>query len=239
MRFYFLFVFMIACHHNSSAQHRSAFRQYDEIFGPANSGIYNGTLHFDSYFRANETHRFFGKNTYSMGDITYDGQFYAGVEFKYDLLDDVLVVKLPGNENNAGINLIAEKTTSFTIANREFVNLETDGKTPGHIRGFHQQLMWRGNVSAFVRYSKQRIEVLTNQKVLSKYVDSETYVMRYGDQWKIIRSERDMIELFPDLSARISEFYSANAVVSKSNPQVFLGNLAEMIYNAINQTNRK
>lgn len=83
------------------------YRALDQKIGQKNLGLNNGTIHSNPYRLENKTFRYL-LNDYAKGTLFYDGQWYPEVWLKYDLLQDVVIVKLDGEFNKTGINLIGD-----------------------------------------------------------------------------------------------------------------------------------
>jgi hypothetical protein len=105
VKFYFscLLLFAAAISY-SQKKNSSLYAEFDKTFQPKNSGLNNGKIHFNTYRSIDKTHRYFGPDQFRLGYIYFDGQHYLNVSFKYDLLNDELVVKLDGESNNLGFN---------------------------------------------------------------------------------------------------------------------------------------
>lgn len=209
----------------------SIYQYFDKAIGTKNLAFNNGTIHSNPYRSVDKTHRYYGTGNYVLGTIVYDGQSYSGVYLKYDLLADRPVVKLDGENNTMGFNMIPEKTASFQIGIVTFKNLDSDATHPKEIKGFYEESIIGTDLILYTKHLKDRIEVLRNDGVFNTYIDKYQFIIKYKDGWHIVNSQKDIAGIFPDLTANISEYYRVNAGIEKSDPNQFTKNLMKQIDN--------
>jgi hypothetical protein len=211
----------------------SLYAEFDKTFQAKNSGLNNGKIHFNPYRSIDKTHRYFGPDQYRIGYVYFDGQPYLNVYFKYDLLNDELVVKLDGEANNLGFNPVKDKVESFYINMAKFVNLDLDASHPDFIKGFYEQTEASPDLSLYTKHYKDRIEVLTKEIVLNKYIEKNEFTLKYKGNWHKMNSEREAIKIFPALENKIVDFFKMNAPLEKSDRKQFMKNFVFYLNNLL------
>jgi hypothetical protein len=222
----------------ASAQQRnelSVYEAFDNTIGRKNLALNNGTIHTNPFPSIDETHRYFGKNEYTSGSVFYDGQPY-NVSIKYDILKDFAIVKLDGENNQLGFNLISDKTQWFYIGDKKFVNL-TAMSHPQFVSGFYEETL-AGELTLYTKHSKAQVEVLTNEKVFYKYYEKNEFVLRYNNQWYKIDSKKDLAEILTHFENEISDFSLMNSGLEKSDRNQFMKNLVRYINNLLSKGNK-
>jgi hypothetical protein len=211
----------------------SLYAEFAKTFQAKNLGLNNGKIHFNSYRSIDKTHRYFGPDQYRIGQVYFDGQPYLNVYFKYDLLNDELVVKLDGEANQLGFNPVKEKISSFYINELKFVNLDLDISHPEFIKGFYEQTNVGDDLTLYTKHYKDRFEVLTKDVVLNKYVEKNTFILKYKDSWHEVSSEKDAARAFPDFQNKIADFFKTNAPLEKSDRKQFMKTFVAYLNNLL------
>ncbi|MGZ5245935.1 MAG: hypothetical protein ACXWV5_02575 [Flavitalea sp.] len=106
------------------------------------------------------------------GSVHYDGSNYEGIELLYDLVKDELV--LLHFNGSARIQLVKPKVSSFTIAGRNFINVDIDksknwGLSEGYYEVIHKGkfLLLKKNIKLLqTSYTSRsgRVDVFDRQK---------------------------------------------------------------------------
>jgi hypothetical protein len=216
-----------------NAANASLYNAFDKVSGRKNSGLCNGTIYMNPYRSADNTHRYYGTDKYTLGDVVYDNQPYFDVLLKYDLLEDGLIVKMDGN-NNMGFNLIPEKIASFHIDDRTFANLDLVKPHPDYIKGFYEESA-SGLLKLYTKYGKERKEVLTGEVVLNTYYPKYDFILAYKNSWYKVNSQKDVTEIFPDYTNSIADYYLMHAALEKSDAKQFMKNLFGYINSLLNK----
>jgi hypothetical protein len=211
--------------------------RFDTAVGRENLGFNNGTIHFNPYRSADKTHRYFGPDQYQAGEISYDGQTYSDIPLRYDLLDDAVVAKM--SKGNMGFNLIRQKTESFTLGGKKFVNLDLANSNTGFASGFYEEAYAGNGVVLYIKHSKERIEVLTNERVFNKYIEKNEFIVHHLDSWSEANSQKDWTLAFPKLKDKIDEFYRTNNSSRTLDTQAFMKNLAALVNKSLSDTSNR
>ena len=217
-----LFATMPICaQKNSNPQRYAAF---DNVFQSKNAAFNNGTIHFNRFQSVDGTFRYFKSSEFLIGSIVYDGQRYDNVWLKYDLLKDQLIIKLDGERNQMGFEIVKSKVESFDIGALTFKNLDL-GEHPEFISGFFEETD-AGQIVLYTKHTKDQFASLTNEKVVYRYVEKFAYVFFYENSFYRINSQRDLAKAFPEFDSEIAGFYSENAPLEQSDKNQFMKKLA-------------
>lgn len=218
--------------YGQSIQEAQLYDWFDTSTGKNNLSIINGTLHNNPHRIINkEKHMYFLSDDFSSGNILYDGQPYYNVNLKYDIYNDVLVLKPEGNSDLIAVNIIPEKTKSFFIKNRNFINLGYDRSTtqPDFIKGFYELNLVGKEFSFYIKYHKKMTERIHNNALYSDFEDKNTFFINYQNTFHEINSQNDITKLFPKYKTQIKEFYSANGKLRSENETRFMENIMKFI----------
>ena len=227
--------------YDMSSQHTpdtNLYAAFDNSVGVKNLGINNGTIHINNYKAINSTHRYFQEDKYYPGNVEYDGQPYLGLNLKYDIFKDILIAKIYGIGNSLGINLITEKTESFTIDGKKFVNLNfNQNKVPDFVKGYYEKFSDGGKLSLYIKYHKDAIEILEDV-VYYKFEGKINFVIGYNNTFYKIDTQRDAEKALPDYEKQIGEYYQMNHDLEKSDKIQFMKDMIKYLNNfLVKETN--
>ncbi|QLC66419.1 hypothetical protein LPB248_09010 [Flavobacterium sp. LPB0248] len=215
--------------HSQSTEKSSLYDYFDEAVGKDNLNINNGIIHSES-FRPLE-----GKNRYyidefNLGDISFEGQIYSNVNLKYDILVDQVIYKQNGSSENAPINLINNKVDYFFIKNKKFVNLKEESvKFPSIIKGIYEETYIGDNVSLYIKHTKEKVKSFQADIIYYNFIYKIGYVLKYNNYFYKVETEKDFKKIFPNLKKEISNIYSTDKKLERSNKPQFMENLTKQI----------
>lgn len=106
------------------------------------SGLYNGPRYQQDAVLYDEGTPFL-YSYLQPGSVNYDSRNYDGVELMYDLVKDELI--LLHYNGSARIQLIKEKVTAFTIADRNFIHVKADESKEWGLNEGYYEVIHKGN----------------------------------------------------------------------------------------------
>ncbi|CAN1503238.1 hypothetical protein MCETHM1_00559 [Flavobacteriaceae bacterium] len=208
------------------------YSEYDSIVGRENLGINNGTLHTDPYRKISQNHRYYIKEEFSIGQLSYDGQIYLNINLKYDLLNDQLIFKHKNQTDNLSINLNCSKTNFFIIKNKKFINFNLDPSLkPDFLKGFYEENFLGNEISLYIKHFKERKEINQFDGIYSDYLEHEIFVIKYQQKFYKINTEKNLKKILPEYKKTISDYYRMNGNLENSNKVQFIENLVRYINN--------
>lgn len=192
----------------------------DQLIGNQNLPYVNGKLHLNYDNTIEESnHRYFDKNQFVSGDIDYNGENYFGLKLKYDIKEDVLIC-LPDQENNyIKINLISEYVNAFSLGNKKFINLTNVLKSK---KGFYEKAFDTKNAILYIKHTKNALEILKNNTKQIEYFLNKEYLIYAKDTYFSFDTERDLINIFPEMKTEIKNYYEKNQKMEKDNKTEFV-----------------
>lgn len=206
---------------------------FDSKVGKENLPLNNGVFYFNT-LKTLDTHQFYNTNKYSSETLIYDNQFYNTVNLKYDSFRDVLVFKPYGESENFGIILIQQKVSTFTLKNRNFVNLSLITKDSlKDIKGYYEEHLKGKHFTFYIKHKKDRREFIKNQVTYTDFEIYNEFLILKDNIYHPIKSKNSITNLFPMYKKEINTFYSDNSKLSKDNKTEFY----EKLFRFINQLN--
>jgi hypothetical protein len=215
---------------------------FDKTIGKSNLDLYNGPRYVNLYRTLDKSHSFYLTNDYSKGDLNYQNQNYHNLDLKYDVNNDILVLKANGEYDYLGISLIKEKTAYFTLNNKRFVNINFNNPTcPIFMNGYYEELTFSKTNTLYIKHHKTKTKVIdtkrisdgTNLASSDEFRDKNEYILKYKDVYYKISSKSDIIKIFPEYKSDIRKYYNSNSQLEESDKNVFLENLIKRINNLI------
>jgi hypothetical protein len=73
------------------------------------------------------------------------------------------------------------------------------------------------------------IEIINNNHVFKEFKEKNEFLLKYRNSFYKIESKRDLIKIFPNYEIKISDYYSKNKNLEKSDETKFMENLMRYI----------
>lgn len=115
---------------------------------------------------------YYNSNDWQKGTVVFNGRLYEGVNLKYDLITDQLIVLHPNNF--FAVTLFPEKVSSFTIGNDQFIYVPANNAAGIKQPGFYLQLA-SGKLTILAKRSKRIEEATTTGELERTVVESASY----------------------------------------------------------------
>lgn len=203
---------------------------FDTSLGKENLAVNNGSIHFNYDAAISNKHRYLDTNTFVMGSINYEGQKYHEMALKYDICDDVLVLKPAIESEYVAVNLIQEKVNSFVIHGKKFAKL-VDASGTVFKNGYYEEKSIGTVFTLYINHFKSKSKVVAGEFTQVDYNLNNTFLLKNKNTWTMIDTKRSIQKLFPKLKRKIDDFYSANQALEKNAKPTFLENLMVYIHN--------
>ena len=221
--FLFILKSTISFSQNQSNQ-ENYYKWFDDLIGIENTGIYNGFEYRKKYRTLEGSNEFYLTSQFVKGNIVYDQQPYYDIEMKYDINEDIIIVKLFTQSSFNIIQLVKEKIESFSINNKRFVRITNNEK-----EGFYELLFKSNYLTLYKKHEKQRNERLDKDFVYYVFKDKKEYFIQYNQKYHRIKSKADFSKLFPEQKKSINSFWKNNKVLYNSDYDMFLHKLSKHI----------
>lgn len=228
--FFILFeLFLIAPSIYSQTNDIQIYNWFDKTIGQENLDITNGLPHTNPYITTIGNSLYFN-DQFETGTLTYEGQVYYNVKLKYDIYRDILVLNPFGETENIGINVIATKVSSFSIKEKNFVNIDRkDPELPEFTAGYYEENKILPDFIFYIKYRKNQQKLIKEDRIFYHFRDKTTFFLDLKSRIYSINTKNDIIRLFPDQKKEINGFYLMNRELKKSDLNQFMRNLMKYI----------
>lgn len=232
----FFFINTVSIHSQTNSSNKGTYDWFDNKIGDENTGIYNGIIYKEKFRTLNNNHKFFLTSQFSKGNIIYNGQPYYNIEMKYDIYEDLLIVKLPNHSEYFIVQLINDKIDEFSINNNKFLKISGKHEVFFNetISGFYEISFQSKDLNLFKKHIKSRKERIVGNFVYSKFKDESEHIIFFNDRYYKINSKKYLIKLFPNLKKNIDNFYNSNKQLLNIDKDTFMTHLMEHISSLIN-----
>lgn len=208
---------------------------FDAYMGSMNFGAFNGREYHDAYPElmrtAKENNKFFGSYNFTQAFVLYNQQPFYDLRIKYDLLNDVLLLKYVNNSVHL-LELNSQQVNEFKIFGYHFKRLPfSQDIRPIYGNGFFKEVFKGKKCSLYIKYRKKTKERLDQNKVRYEFLEDQYYVIHYENKYQMISSQKNLINGFPTLKKIIKSFYKDNASMKRKNKEQFYMDLVKRLDN--------
>ncbi len=158
---------------------------------------------------------YFLSDDWSDGSIFYDGQLYEGISMLYDITHDKIIIDHP--YSHFSIELINEKTKSFSISNHNFIRLVKDSLGTSPIRTGFYELLYDGKVKLYAKRKKEIHEVLEGRIVTLTFENRDQFFVYKNRNYFSVRSKASVLKVFNDRKSSLRKFYHKSNISFHAN----------------------
>ena len=208
----------VSCCFISFAQNQSLFAEFDQAVGQNNTQLSYGVVYKEQYRKKiKDNHNFYQDESFKKGSLIYKNELFDNIKIKYELVDDFIVVNLKNQDQL--ISIIPEKSlvNLFVIDNLRFVNCGN--------QGFLQELLVKDGFGIYKKHKKFSKENRDADYRYHTFRKTESFILKYKDEYFPIDSKRDFNRIFPENKKYISKFYKSNRYLLKNNYTTFVAKL--------------
>ncbi|HEX8562455.1 MAG TPA: hypothetical protein VF676_05690 [Flavobacterium sp.] len=183
---------------------------YDAATG--STSMYNGPMYFNQYRTQNPSNNpFLALDEYSKGNVLYDGQPYFNINLKYDIHRDLLLLQPLDGSTNRSVIFIPERTASFVVLGKKFVNPGYNKEVPESVKGYFEENLVAAHFTFYIKHRKTVREIIHNETLLNDFSPAYDFVVLKDGAFHTVKSKKNVISLFPALKTEINKYYSSNA----------------------------
>lgn len=203
---------------------------FDQIIGIENTGISNGVVYQEEYPSINDKHKFFLSSNYLIANLNYEDEQYFGIEIKYDVFEDEILVKL-----NTYIQLPKDQISSFSINEHSFTNINDKIATKNNLEGFYEILLKNSLFNLYIKHKKKKLDRVGKKYNYYEFLSENKYYLYYENSYHTINSRKDLIKIFPEFQNEINKYSNKQFRNSEKSNSLIL--LMKDLYNLkINET---
>lgn len=237
MKIYFFLVISIFCFPyfllaQEEQKEKDVYEWFDAVTGLENTSLFTGIEYKEEHVMINEKHKFFLTSLFKPGTIYYEGQAFYNINMKYNIYDDLLVVRLPktgGGEETFKLN--SGKVQGFQMEGHKFLNIIT-GEEKSLQSGFQEVLFETRELKLFKDHERRIFLRRDGSYPYHEFNDpGAEYTVMQKEQFFRIKNRRDLINIFPEYEQVIKNYYKVEGKLQKSNPDDFMIGLFEAIEN--------
>ncbi|WET04766.1 hypothetical protein [Flavobacterium sp. YJ01] len=215
---------------SQNTKEESIYNLFDNTVGIENLGISNGYAYKDTYNTIDNNSAYYLSNDFRKGSVVYDGQTYINANLKYNTHKDELIFSPHGESKYSSISLIQDKTSSFILNGRNFVNLNRKISTlPELTTGYYEVTALRDGFNFYIKHFKKLENKTVDNKVYSNFIENNTYFVFYKNTYYTCNSKSEILKIFPNQKKQINDFYAMNRETRKSDYDQFMINLFKHI----------
>ncbi|WP_133248430.1 hypothetical protein [Flagellimonas aquimarina] len=202
---------------------------FDGLVGIENTALYNGIGYIEKYKVINDYHKFYKTTDFLPGSIVYDKNYYSGLEMKYDLDEDLIVLNLKHGLRIVLLQPIKKKVMRFTIDNHSFININDSLASAFNILGFHEVLLENSSFQLLEKHQKKRFQRKGKNTVYHEFKSRNFNILHYNNEYFTVKNRKDFTKIFPEFKKQI-ETYSKKKSFPKSTYRQHLVSLARRIH---------
>ncbi len=240
LKYCLFFVMLCCCWPSCFSQEFSQeklYNTFDQNVGIENTNLYQGIIYTQEYRVNNDKAQFFKGSDFSKGAVQYDGQTYYDLDLKYDVYDDRLLVKLVPNAGGGTLVLFNQFVKSFELGGSDFVKIDQEEAPEIDFHGFYEVSFDSPGMTLYTKFRKKSIQKKDRNYTYYEFVDtSSDYVLKYNDKYNMLKSKKDLTDLFPQFKKEINKFYVLARGLRKSNPDDFQIALLKRVEILLSQT---
>ncbi|WP_420322723.1 hypothetical protein [Flagellimonas sp.] len=206
------------------------YNSFDENVGIENTGLYQGVIYTDKYRTINEKTQFFQTREFQPGSVCYDGQCYYDLDLRYDVYEDEVLIRLVNRVGGGTLKLVKDYVESFQIDGHDFIKILPKDAPALNVYGFYEVVHESASFSLFTKYTKKSFDRKDRKSIYYEFLDGQSEnVLLYNGAYHIIKSKKEIVELFPNLKREIDRFYNVARALRKSDPDGFRISLMKRI----------
>lgn len=192
------------------------FQTVKSAYGP-DQLLVNGVC-YEDYYQGSIGHPFIFEDQFVKGSLTFRGRDYKGLDLKYDIYKQQVVLYVTHNNSNIWIIPPNEFITSFSLGNLLFKKYEFQGSSK-----FYQVVFDSENLKCLYYWTKIRYDS-DHQKayISSRFTDSDrkSYLLM-GESLKKYNDNQSFINLFPKEHQPHIKAYIKNNKIKVNNSSDF------------------
>lgn len=201
------------------AQKANSYSEFDRIIGLENTGLFNGKRYQEIYRTRNDDHKFYNSSDYFTGNIEYDGQWYYGIQMKYDINEDQIIVNIPSFSGFSMFVLNKNKVKDFYLNNSTFVSLNNIKSLKS---GFYEIISESRKFILYKKHFKNRDEYIYRKNIYNRFKNNDYYLLFDMTNYHKIVSYKDLIKIFPENKKQLKTYFKSQKKLIKSNYGLFM-----------------
>ncbi len=160
-------------------------------------------------------------NYWAKGDVMYNGVYFEGVRFNYDLYTDEFIIFYPEKGDEKFVVLPKDYLESFsypdTVANKE--RYFEYFRLPGTKEKRLYEIAYKGETLFLVRHLKT-INSTVADGFLGNYISAVEYYLKVGDKYETFSKKNALLNILGKHIPELKEFIRKNNLkINKRHPE--------------------
>lgn len=183
---------------------QKAYEGFDATIGVQNTDIFTGVEYIEKHRMINEKHKFYRSEKFVPATVFYEDQPYFNIPIKYNIFDDLLLVKLPSQRGETEFQLLSNRLDGFFLDSRRFINVYEGGS---EFSGIFELLFEGPGMQVLKKYRLSQQKISRRELVHYEFKQkSPEYFFKYrGNYYELNRG--NLLELFPSHKPEVRDYY--------------------------------
>ncbi|SKB37907.1 hypothetical protein SAMN05660903_00492 [Salegentibacter salinarum] len=204
-----------------SQEYREVFKNFDELVNIENTNLLYGKEYVEQHATINNKHKFFQTSGFLNGDVVYSGETYYDLDLKYNVFEDLLIVRVKKEGGEATYQLFKNRIESFRIDGRNFINISP--KKNAEIQGFFEIFSEDASLKLLKNHRKKLKKILTTNFTYFEFEPEPTqYAVAISGKYFKVNSQAGWLDVFPEHKEKIESYFSSNQALKETDPDNFL-----------------
>lgn len=196
----------------------TAYTWFDGVVGQENTNLFNGIEYIEQHATVNDRQKFLGSVLFLPGNVVYGNEPYFNIELKYNVYDDLLLVK---NLRGEAIELHKKRIKQFEIAGNSFVNVRDT--LQGNASGFYEVLLNTPQIELLKKHRKKQRKFLDRAFTYYEFTDdTPQYVIFREGNYFPANTRREVIRVFPEKAAQLRDLYRTHRNLANQDKDQFM-----------------
>lgn len=190
---------------------------YDKQTGIENKELNNGRHYIKTYRTIKGTHPFFKTTNFTNGVVKYKGQVY-GANVKYDLFNDLLIIKHIDTKSAFSLSLNSKLVSSFEIGGHKFVRLPNNEVIDYYYgNGFFEKAYEKAKFTFYIKHKKTQTKISKYNTLRYLFKENKVFFLKHKEEFYLIRGKKDLKKIFPLYKNEIKTFFKNNKKLDETN----------------------
>ncbi len=218
----------------TSTKNDATYLWFDQIVGLENTALVDGVEYEEEHRVINEKTKFFKSGDFLDGTVSYKNQSYFGLQLKYDLYENDVLVRLPNRIGGTTLRLTKDEIQDFAIDGHAFIAIANKDVEGVSFSGFYEKLFKGAHLALYTKYQKNALERRDKKNLYYEFNDGESkHLIKYRTKFYRIEGKKDLVELFPEYKREIRAHYKRNKTKKKRRTGFFMSSLVNLIDNML------